>query len=286
LAIAEQLPVLTNPVVAAEAFAAESSLKWCNAGKHFVPQILFSKNLAKRDGLQVRCKPCQANYQKLNAERISTRNRLWRAENRDEKLTRRKLRYRANLTAERARARAWQAANREKMLLRKRADYRARRQFHLAQKKLWRISNPELATLRRRQNYERVRGSEQLKIDNRRRGKTYYSRHPERVKAKAHRRRHAVGNFTDEQWLAKCEFWGWRCYLCGCALTLDTTTIDHRKPLVWGGANWVSNLAPACAYCNAAKKDRSEPESRARLAAGLTKVNPATVPVRGGAVWL
>ena len=73
------------------------------------------------------------------------------------------------------------------------------------------------------------------------------------------------GIYTAAGWLAKCEFWGWRCYLCRAELTVETAVIEHRTPLSRGGANWLANLAPACAECNQRKYTKTEAEFRREL---------------------
>lgn len=47
-----------------------------------------------------------------------------------------------------------------------------------------------------------------------------------------------------------------RCHYCGCELTLETMTIDHKIPRSAGGKTVVANLAAACEPCNKAKADR------------------------------
>jgi hypothetical protein len=42
------------------------------------------------------------------------------------------------------------------------------------------------------------------------------------------------------------------CVYCGA----EATTVDHVRPLARGGAEHVSNLAPACHPCNSSKRDR------------------------------
>lgn len=86
-----------------------------------------------------------------------------------------------------------------------------------------------------------------------------------RATAKAHCRARtfgATGRFTAEQLVAKFNFWGWRCYLCGCELNRTTVTIDHRKSLSCGGSNWLANIAPCCMKCNRSKRERSEAHFR------------------------
>lgn len=66
-------------------------------------------------------------------------------------------------------------------------------------------------------------------------------------------RRHRVGTFTADQWFARVAFYGWRCAYCECELMHKTLTIDHIIPIIQGGTNWASNLAPACRRCNVRK---------------------------------
>lgn len=86
------------------------------------------------------------------------------------------------------------------------------------------------------------------------------------VRARSHHRRvverTAAGTYTPEQFLARCEFYGWRCYLCGVNLGRATVTVEHRIPLSRGGANWPANLAPACKSCNSRKFNLTETEYR------------------------
>jgi 5-methylcytosine-specific restriction endonuclease McrA len=91
------------------------------------------------------------------------------------------------------------------------------------------------------------------------------------------------GNYTAAGWLAKCEYWGWRCYLCGVGLTKESVQLEHRIPLSRGGSNWLANLAPACKSCNSRKHAKTEAEFRAlqKQGQGIT-LDPQ--PSQGGAV--
>jgi 5-methylcytosine-specific restriction endonuclease McrA len=83
---------------------------------------------------------------------------------------------------------------------------------------------------------------------------------PDKARAKDrrawNRRRAATGTYTEEQWLARLAFWGWRCYLCNgdwFNLPERDRTIDHVIPVSKGGTNWPANLRPACRSCNSKK---------------------------------
>lgn len=55
---------------------------------------------------------------------------------------------------------------------------------------------------------------------------------------------------------ARYEFFGWRCWMCGCDLTSATVTMDHVKPLSAGGLHVLANLRPACQSCNSRKHNK------------------------------
>lgn len=56
---------------------------------------------------------------------------------------------------------------------------------------------------------------------------------------------------------------GWKCWLCGDALTPSTATVDHRIPLSLGGTSDVHNLFLSCGPCNN-EKGRSLPKELSR----------------------
>lgn len=106
---------------------------------------------------------------------------------------------------------------------------------------------------------------------NRRYSKDWRARNPERrrasVKANKAKRAMALGRCAPEQWLAKIEYWAWRCYLCGVDLTSETLHMEHRIPIARGGTHWPANLAPACESCNLSKGTKTEAEFRLAKAA-------------------
>lgn len=71
-----------------------------------------------------------------------------------------------------------------------------------------------------------------------------------------HKRRATVGTYTENQLQARINFYGHRCYLCGCdwdALPSKQKHVEHVIPLSRGGTNWPANLRPACEFCNLRK---------------------------------
>lgn len=91
----------------------------------------------------------------------------------------------------------------------------------------------------------------------------YGRRHREKIRAafRAWRaaKKMAAGTHSISQWLARVEFYGWRCFYCHRHLTSATLTCDHRIPLSKGGSNFASNLVPACKTCNSSKGDKKAP---------------------------
>lgn len=93
------------------------------------------------------------------------------------------------------------------------------------------------------------------------RARELYHENPEhyRTKRRNYRARTlaAPGHHTVEQWIARVEYHGWRCFYCKCELTTDNLTMDHAIALNRGGTNWASNLVPACKCCNSGKRDKN-----------------------------
>lgn len=92
-------------------------------------------------------------------------------------------------------------------------------------------------------------------------GRDYWKAHPEKSRQLCSRRRarlvKASGHHSLDQWMARVEFFGWRCVYCCELLTSETLSKDHMIPLSRGGSDWASNLAPACGSCNSRKYNRT-----------------------------
>jgi 5-methylcytosine-specific restriction endonuclease McrA len=120
--------------------------------------------------------------------------------------------------------RAYRTQNRERINASKRVAYRLDPGKSNEAGRAWRKANPERVRLQiRAQNLARY------------------------AKAKG-----APGRATPRQIVARWDYYGGRCWMCGAPAT-DT---DHVKPLDKGGSNWPANLRPACRKCNRAKGAR------------------------------
>lgn len=75
-----------------------------------------------------------------------------------------------------------------------------------------------------------------------------------KVKAQQHnqraRKRSASGKTTYDKLLARIEYYGNKCWMCGYGLV---SAMDHVKALCNGGSNWPANYRPACVECNTQK---------------------------------
>jgi 5-methylcytosine-specific restriction endonuclease McrA len=60
-------------------------------------------------------------------------------------------------------------------------------------------------------------------------------------------------SFTPRQRAAILATTDGHCAYCGIELSLQTMTVDHRKPLIRGGTDDPANLTAACRPCNARK---------------------------------
>lgn len=173
----------------------------------------------------------QSEYGRNNRPAISRQQAAWVERNRDHVKTWRKRRH-----AERTNSNAGYA---------ERERQKANRYYrgHLDE---CRRKSRELAKRKRLERREYERKS--------------YRDNPEIFRQKVRRRRarklNAVGSHTLTQWMARVEYYGWRCKYCKCELTIRTLTKDHRIALSKGGSEWAANTVPACRPCNSRKGAR------------------------------
>lgn len=85
---------------------------------------------------------------------------------------------------------------------------------------------------------------------------------PKRIKVAKRRalKMNAAGTHTAQEFRDKLAYHGFKCYYCDCSLTIHTATEDHRIPLSRGGADFISNIVPACGSCNSSKGAKTEQE--------------------------
>ena len=182
----------------------------------------FGKHEGCAGGVNSRCKSCvsesRRKWRKDNQEKIRENNRKW---------------YEANNEKARESSRKWYEANKEKVRESSRKYREENSEKRREYNRKWKRNNPE---------------------KHREHNRKWQNDNPEKRRENHHRRRarvaNAAGSFTAEQWQARLEYHGNRCIYCGCD---GKMTIEHLIPLVRGGTNWPSNLAPSCRSCNCSK---------------------------------
>jgi len=135
--------------------------------------------------------------------------------------------------------------------------------------KRWRENNSELVKAQRQRSYKKNKKKKndfnclwkKLHPEARRRYQRNWrvnnpTRYRDGISRYFARKRGATGFHTYEQWMARVEFFGWRCVYCKVVLTPKTLTQDHVKPISNGGSDWASNLVPSCKSCNSSKSNK------------------------------
>ena len=138
----------------------------------------------------------------------------------------------------RACTKAWKAENRTRVATRNRRYEQANPDRVKVWKHRWRSAN-----LAREQAKERARIA-RWRAENPELAKILKALGRDRLKG-------VPGSCSAPQMLARIEYFGRRCWMCGA----PWEQIDHVKPLNKGGTNWPSNIRPACGDCNLRKRD-------------------------------
>lgn len=194
----------------------------------------FHKHPTGKNGLRPDCRDCVSSrrreYYMAHQKEMRAYSANYYQNNREQTIKANKKYAARNKSRTATRSKRWREANQEKVKADKRLDY-----------------------VRNFEKYARLK-------------RKYAASHPEHAKVSTHKRRARLrvvqGTFTAAQWVAKCEYFGWRCYLCGVVVSGKTAQPDHRRPISRGGLNWISNVAPACASCNLSKSKKTEAEYR------------------------
>ena len=113
----------------------------------------------------------------------------------------------------------------------------------------WRKANPGKIKLYNRLHHQKYPQEAYLRVCDWREAHPKLQRESQRKRRE--RKHEAEGDFTEQEWLNLCAFNGNRC-LC-CHRSDLPLTVDHIKPLVMGGTNYISNIQPLCKSCNSKK---------------------------------
>lgn len=226
------------------------------------PITNYHKSSRGKYGVDARCKLCVSAYTKSAESRARhyIRNRAWRERQGEAGKAADRQRYCNNREYRLAQVKAYQQSNRDKVRAYMRLYCQRNREQIKRNKQTYSAINVEITKARKQLYYQAHKVQRKAAI------RAWQITHPtnRQVSHCQTRGRHAraSGGFTLKAWLAKCEYHGYRCYLCGDSTTARTLDIEHRIPLTRGGTNWIANIAPACRRCNSAKSNRTEREYR------------------------
>lgn len=209
----------------------------------------FGRNKRTSDGLACYCKPCTSGLNRAqylaNQERRKVEARDYRAAN----VERLRQMERERWKRRRGQQSEYRKAHRDRIREANREWRRGNPGYHqrwrleksgrLEYERAWRDANRDL---RNRQNRDRRASNPEPFI----RAKNAY---------RARRVSAPRAPYSDSDLIAKFEYWGRRCWLCGTDLAPGFHW-DHVKPLNKGGSDMLANLRPACGPCNQSKRDR------------------------------
>jgi 5-methylcytosine-specific restriction endonuclease McrA len=172
---------------------------------------------------------------------LRARNELWKAKNGAWITAYRKQHRAQNIDSIKEYLKNYRAANVEKANAYA-AKYRAENAERMKQ---WRVENAAyLARLDRE----------------------YHKANPEKIRAKARRRRvmerSAEGSHTIAEWRALVKRFHGRCVCCRKFFGLKNLSEDHVRPLSRGGSDYIENIQPLCVPCNCAKGNRHATDYR------------------------
>ena len=201
--------------------------KICRACGEWKPFSEFREKKCYADKLHVLCRPCDRtdarDYARRNAQKQSEYQRNRRAANPE--------RVHAIEAASRQRRKPWASS--------KKRSYQ--KQYHES----YRVMNHD----RIRQNQNRW-------------NHLNWDRYMANQLAGKHARRARLqqngGSYTFKEWRELCDKYGNACLCCGKKSLL---TVDHVKPIILGGSNFIDNLQPLCITCNL-KKGKKEIDYR------------------------
>jgi 5-methylcytosine-specific restriction endonuclease McrA len=227
-------------------------------------------------------------YYQKNRERILAEHAKYKASNKERENRRGREWHRKNYVPSARHVQTPEEREQQKQVYRRRELEKRHaspelRKRHSQRARQWELDNPERKKARSRAWYEankekvktrsakrQIEQREKINEQNRRRywNNLDFSRVYRRFSAakRYSTRRKAPGDYSAEQWISKCQFYGYRCYYCSADVGLSKLEQEHAIPLSRGGTNFLSNILPSCAKCNRRKATKTIFE--------FTKLNP------------
>lgn len=191
-------------------------LKRCQTCKQIKSIAQFSRRKTASDGLRSSCKYCDKSYHDKYRSDPET------------------------VARELATSRAWKERNPDRVLAYSREWAKENPERKRQLKRRWHLAHREEENTKSR---IKVR---EWEIANRERCRT-------RLRLRRAMERGAEGSHTEDQWLQLVAFLDHR---CACCHKKKKLSLDHIKPVIWGGSHYLANVQPLCRRCNSEKGDR------------------------------
>jgi len=256
---------------------AQFGLKRCGKCRGVKPRVNYGKSKRYWDGLQSKCKDCEARYREDNREAINEQKRRHHHENKERlnEVARQyyqdnreaRLEYQARYREENCEAlkeygRRWHEANREAILERKRQYYQDNKEVIDEKNRQWVEDNREAVMEYQRQYREQNR--EAINEGIRQWGQTPEGMACKREHSRKRRARKAAVNesFSAADERLVFERAGYKCESCGIsnedhlAQFGQRLHLDHILPLSKGHALTPDNCQVLCRSCNSKKGNR------------------------------
>ena len=238
-------------------------------------KVNFYKSKGKKFGLESKCKKCRAEqhkqYYKNNKDKITEQKKQYYEDNKN-KIVERCKQYRENNKDKIAeRGKQYYKNNKDKIIEKHKQYYKGNRDKKLEQRKQYYKENIDKILKYHKQYYEENRDKKleqykQYRKENKDKIAEYKKQYYEspqgqilRFNENCRRRikeQNQGNGITSEQWLECMTFFDWRCAYSGQALSKDTRSLDHIKPLNQGGKHEIWNVVPMDRGLNSSKNDK------------------------------
>ena len=232
-----------------------SEMKACKKCSETKDVEHFSKDKAKKDGLNMYCKECMKEkgkiYHEENKEKDKIRHKKYRDANIEKEIMRSKIYHKENKEKETKSNKEYRLKNKNKILNSSKIFREENVEELLKYHEIYREINKDKIAENSRKYYKE--NLEKRKTDH----KLWTQKNSERLsiyKQKHYAKKLLLpSTFTIHQWGNAKQYFNNLCCYCGHKSPLE---MEHFIPVTSGGGFTASNIIPACRSCNASKHDK------------------------------
>lgn len=239
----------------------DDTTKTCAKCKKPLPATTeyFHANRGKKDGFNSWCKVCYGEYRQINQDKIAEKDREYRQNNKDKKSARGREYYQNNKTKSQEYNRKYYLENKDKIV-------ESTREYARVNKDKLNEKRREYGRLYRQSNPEKSRIN---------------------VLRRRARKRQLPDTFTEQQWIACLEYFGYACVVCGNEFGDATPHADHWLPLTSElcTGTVATNMICLCGSCNSSKND-TLPDIWLKERRGTRKANEVLAQVQTYFEWV